>query len=90
MSFSTDIRLYVSRSFLRFCWSAQRRVHEDGVGAGEAVGLGAAHGLLQAPAGDEGLDAGDDDEVVVALGVLAGLDLAAELVDVGEGLRRRR
>jgi hypothetical protein len=63
-------------------------VHEDGVGAGEAVGLGALHGLLEAPARDEGLDAGDDDEILVPLGVLAGLDLAGKLVDAREGLGR--
>ena len=63
-------------------------MHEDRVGPGEAVGLGAAHGLLEAPARDEGLDAGDDHEIVVALGVFARLDLARELVDGREGLAR--
>ena len=61
---------------------------EDGVGAGLAVGLAALQRLFQALAGDERLDARDDDEVVVALGFLRRADLAGELVHVGERLRR--
>ncbi len=59
---------------------------QDAVRARGVIGLGAPQGLAEAPAGDEGLDARDDAEVVVALRVLAGLDAAAELVDVGERL----
>jgi hypothetical protein len=52
--------------------------------------VGAAEGLLEGPAGDEGLDAGDDAKVGVALRVLARADLERKLVDVGERLVRAR
>ena len=64
----------------------QLAVDEDGVRAGAPVRLGPLQRLAQAPAGDECLDASDDAEVVVALGVLARLDLPAELVHVRERL----
>jgi hypothetical protein len=50
------------------------------------VGLRTAQRLLHAEAGDQRLDSRDEDEVVVGLAVLAGLDAAAELLDVGQGL----
>ena len=40
------------------------------VGAGLAIGLGAAQGLVHAPAGDQRLDAGDELKVVVRSGCL--------------------
>ncbi|GIX28228.1 MAG: hypothetical protein KatS3mg123_2109 [Burkholderiales bacterium] len=61
-------------------------VDQDGVGAGGMIGLGPAQGLVQAPAGDQRLHPRHDDEVRIALAVLAGADLALELGDVGQGL----
>ena len=61
-------------------------VHEDGVGAGVSVGLGAPQRLVHVPAGDEGLDARHHAKVRIALALLHGLDLERELVDVGERL----
>eukprot|EP00053_Salpingoeca_punica_P018045 m.175368 g.175368 ORF g.175368 m.175368 type:complete len:306 (+) comp17345_c0_seq2:2030-2947(+) len=63
-------------------------VDEDGISTGVGVGMGAAQGLLQVPAGNEGLDTGNDAEVGVRLRILAGADLHGELVDVGQGLVR--
>ncbi len=48
------------------------------------IGLDAAQRLIETPARDECLDARDDCEIIVGLRVLAGLDAAAELVDLGE------
>ena len=65
-----------------------RGVDEHGIGAGLPVLFPALEGLLEAVAGDERLDAGDDDEVLVALRFLHRADLAGVLVHVGEGLGR--
>src|SRR5437667_13246 len=62
-------------------------VDEDRVGAGAMVGLRALDRLREAPARDERLHARDEDEVGVRLAVLARLDLAAELLDVGQRLQ---
>ena len=61
-------------------------VHQDGVGTSLGVGRGPQQGLVEPPAGDERLGAGHHHEVGVDLGVLGRADLAAELVDVGQGL----
>jgi hypothetical protein len=54
------------------------------------LGLGALERLGKTPAGDQRFDTSDQDEVRVALAVLTGFDLAAELTDVGERLKRGR
>ena len=59
---------------------------QNGVGAGLAIGFGAAQRLVEPPSGDQRLDARHDRKIVVGLTVLARLDLAAELVDLGERL----
>ena len=61
-------------------------VDQDGVGARRAVRLGPAEGLVEPAPRDERLHARDDREVRIAGAVLAGLDLAAELVDLGQRL----
>ena len=61
-------------------------VAQDGVGAVVLVYQRALHRVLQAQAGDEGLETGDDHEVLPLLGLLAGLDLEAELHLVGQRL----
>jgi len=61
-------------------------VDQHRVRAGLVVGARAAQRLGEAPARDEGLDAGDDAEIIVGPRIPGGLDLAAELVDVGERL----
>ena len=62
------------------------RVDENGVGARRVIGLRALERLRQTPARDERLHAGDEHEVGVLLAVLARLDLAGELRDIGERL----
>ena len=59
---------------------------QQGIGAGGVVGLGTLQGLSQAATRDQRLDAGDQAEIIIGLAVLAGLDLAAELIDVGQRL----
>ena len=59
-------------------------VHQDGVAAGVNVGVRSLEGLVEAPSGDERLHARNDLEVGVLLRVLAGSDLAGELLDVSE------
>src|SRR5207244_3836207 len=65
------------------------RVDQDRVGAGRVVSLGALERLRKTPARDKRFHAGDQHELGVALAVLARLDLAAELSDVGERLELR-
>ena len=62
------------------------RVDQHRVGACRVIGLGATQRLVEPPARDQRLDAGNDAELGIGLAVLAGLDLAAELVDVGQRL----
>ena len=62
------------------------RVDEDGIGAGRVIGLRALERLGETPARDERFHAGDQHEVGVLLAVLARLDLAGELRDIGERL----
>ena len=69
-----------------FIGHGQGAVDQDAVGAGLAIGFGAAQRFGEPPAADEGFDPGDDGKVLVALGVFAGFDLAAELVHVRHGL----
>lgn len=64
----------------------QLAVDQDRIGAGLRIRVRAAQRLVHAPAGDQRLDARDDREIRIALRILAGLDLAAELVDLGERL----
>jgi hypothetical protein len=64
-------------------------VDQDRVGAGRVVGLGALERLRKTPARDQRFHAGDQHEIGIALAVLARLDLAAELSDVGERLELR-
>ena len=63
------------------------RVAKDGIRTSLVVGLGALVRLVQPVAGDESFQACDDVEVIVLLRILAGHDLAAELVDVREWLQ---
>ena len=56
------------------------RVDEDRVGAGLDVGVGPGAGVLDAVAGDQALDPGDEHEVVGLLGALGRLDPAGLLV----------
>ena len=65
------------------------RVDQDRVGARRLIGLGALEGFRESPARDQRLHARHQHEVRIRLAVLAGLDLAAELVDVGERLQLR-
>jgi hypothetical protein len=62
-------------------------VNQDRVRTGLPVGFRAAQRLVHAPARDQRFDARDDREIFVGLRVLAGFDLAAELVHIGERLR---
>ena len=64
----------------------QLAVDQDRVGAGFRVRVRAAQRLVHAPARDQRFDARDDREVGIGLRILAGLDLAAELVDFRERL----
>jgi len=61
-------------------------VDQNRVSPGAPVGFRAPQRLLHPPAGDERLDTCDDAEVRIALGILAGGDLADELVDVRQWL----
>ena len=61
-------------------------VDQDGVRACFAIGRSPLQGLIHAPARDQRLHPRDNAEVRVPLAVLAGPDLAAELVDVCQGL----
>ena len=66
-----------------------RGVDQYPVRACGVVGLCAAYGLVEPPARHERLHACDDGKVLVLASVLRGFDLAAELVDVREGLSQR-
>ena len=56
------------------------------IGTGLMIGFGAFERLDHTPAGDQRLDPGHQTEIVVDLAVFASLDLAAELVDIGQRL----
>src|SRR6266511_1177122 len=64
----------------------QAGVDEDAVGAGFGVSRRAVECLGATAPRDERLGAGDDAEVGIGLAILASPDLAAELLDVGQGL----
>ena len=61
-------------------------MNQKRVRAGFMIGLCALESLDHAAAGNKGFDPRNDAEIVVDLTVLAGLDLAAEFVDVGQRL----
>ena len=62
---------------------------ENGVGTGESIGLGTAQGFVHAPARNQCLDTRDDAKSGILLRILAGGDLADELLDVGQRLAFR-
>ncbi len=69
-----------------FVGAAFLAVDQNSVGAGLAVRLGAAQGLVHAPTRDQRLHPSDDDEIRILLAVLSGADLALKLGDVGQRL----
>ena len=64
----------------------QFAVDENGIRTGQTVGLGPAQRLIHAPTRDQRLDARDNREIAIPLGILAGGYLAHKFLDIGERL----
>ena len=62
----------------------QRTMNQDAVRPCFVISISPFYRLIHAPACNQRLDTGDDTEIVVRLGILARLDLAAEFVDVSQ------
>ena len=59
---------------------------QNGIGAGAMIGLGPPESFAETPSGNKSLDARDNAKIIIQLGILAGLNLAAKFVDVGQRL----
>jgi len=63
-----------------------RTVDQNSISACRMISLGTSNRLINAPAGNKGFDTRYDGKIGIRLGILASLDFAAKLVDVGERL----